>query len=308
MPEKTQEFRDFPVEHAFRHKLAPEGRESLAHIVLIPEHNIAGFLYPTVLGNGLAKSTACFFGPDFPEQIVEVVESQVSDDMNFDSWRHGPLHMQVVEPYKQVDLEWAGERIKFKGSVTMTHPAYPFSMHPRGNPPFFGDNRTEQHGRLVADLELDGRKIHHEGFLVRDHSWGPRVWGLNQHYKWIHATTGDSSMHFFEMHSFGRTEIRGFLFKDGAMRHIDRVDYDFVYGDDMLQKTFTVLVTDTQGRQSRIDYKMFGVLQSSHDPKTIINTGCATIEFDGAPGVGVCEFSWNKDYFDFAKQYVTRFG
>ena len=115
-------------------------------------------------------------------------------------------------------------------------------------------------------------------------------------------------MHFFEMQGFGRTELRGFLFKNGVMRHIDRVDYDFVYGDDMQQKTFEVTVTDTDGRKSYINFTMFGVLQSSHDPKTLINTGCATLDFDGVPGVGVCEFSWNKDYFDFAKQYATRFG
>ncbi|WP_374409888.1 hypothetical protein [Novosphingobium colocasiae] len=296
------------IDHAFRHKLAPEGRESLAHILLMPEHNIAGFIYPTMLGTGIGKSTACFFSPDFPEQIVEVVESPVADDMNFDDWRHGPLHMQITEPLEQVNIAWNGERIRFNGSMTATHPAYAFGSHPKGNPPYFGDNRTEQHGRVVADLELDGRKLHHEGFMVRDHSWGPRVWGLNQHYKWIHATTGDSSMHFFEMQGFGRTELRGFLFKDGEQRHIDRVEYDFVYGDDMLQKTFNVTVTDDAGRTSYIAYTMFGVLTSSHDSQSLINTGCATLEFDGKPGVGVCEFAWNKGYFDFAKEYVSRFG
>jgi len=308
MPEITKQFRDFPVEHAYRHKLTPEGRESLAHILLFPEHQIAGFIYPSVLGTGEAKAIACFFGPRWSEQLVESVEGRVSDDMNFDDWRLGPLHMEVAEPYKRVNLEWKGERIKFKGSFTATHPAYPFSMHPKGNPPYFGDNRTEQHGRMVCDVDLDGLAFHHDGLLVRDHSWGPRVWGLNQHYKWVHATTGESSMHFFEMQSFGRTEVRGFLYKDGVMRNIASIDYDFVYDENMLQKTFAVTVTDTEGRKSFIDYTMFGILQSSHDPKTCINTGCATILFDGVPGVGVCEFSWNKDYFDFAKGYVTRFG
>ena len=296
------------TDHAFRHKLAPEGRESLAHILLMPEHNIAGFIYPTMLGTGIGKSTACFFSPDFPEQIVEVVEGPVADDMDFDNWRHGPLHMAVVEPLKKVNIAWAGERIKFNGAFTATHPAYGFSSHPRGNPPYFGDDRTEQHGRVIADLELDGRKLHHEGHLIRDHSWGPRVWGLNQHYKWIHATTGDSSMHFFEMQAFGRTELCGFLFKDGAMRHLERVDYAFVYGDDMLQKSFEVTVTDSDGRKSRIAFTMFGMLTSSHDTQSCINTGCATLDFDGKPGVGVCEFAWNKDYFEFAKAYVTKFG
>lgn len=295
-------------EHAFRHKLTVEGRESLAHILLMPEHNIAGFIYPTVLGSGIAKSTACFFSPDFPEQIVEIEESPVADGMDFGDWRHGPLRMAVIEPLKRVDIAWHGSRIHFNGSFTATHPPYAFSSHPRGNPPYFGSDRTEQHGRVVAELELDGRKLHHEGFLVRDHSWGPRVWGLNQHYKWIHATTGDSSMHFFEMQAFGRTEMRGFLFKDGEMQHLARVDYEYVYGDDMLQKIFDVTVTDTTGRQSRTVFTMFGMLTSSHDPKTLINTGCATLDFDGEQGVGVCEFAWNKDYFDFAKTFAGKFG
>jgi hypothetical protein len=301
-------FNQFPTENAYRHKLAENGRESLAHILLFPEHRIAGFIYPSMLGTGEGRAVACFFGPDFPEQVVESVEGQLPDTLNFDDFQLGPVRMQVVEPFKRVDLEWNGERIKFKGRFDATHPPYPFSTHPKGNPPYFGDNRTEQHGRMVCDVSIDGLDIHHEGFLVRDHSWGPRVWGLNQHYKWIHATTGDSSMHFFEMQSFGRTELRGFLFKDGQMRHIDRVDYDFTYDENMLQQTFHVKVTDEDGRVSIIDYTMFGILESSHDEMTCINTGCATIVFDGKPGVGVCEFSWNKNYYEFAKGYVTRFG
>ena len=308
MPEITKQFTDFPVENAYRHKLAPNGRESLAHIFLMPEHQMAGFIYPSMLGTGEARAMACFFGPSFPEQVIEAHDGTISDDMNFDNWRLGPLHMEVAEPFKKVNLDWSGERIKVNASFEGTHPPYPFSTHPKGNPPYFGDNRTEQHGRVVADIEIDGQKYPHKGFLIRDHSWGPRIWGINQHYKWVHATTGDSSMHFFEMQAFGKTELRGFLFKDGAMRHIADVDYDFTFGDDMLQKTFQVTVTDTEGRKSFIDYKMFGILQSSHDPKTIINTGCATLEFDGVPGVGVCEFNWNKNYFDFVKDYVTQYG
>ncbi len=308
MPEETKQFSEFPTEHAFRHKLSADGRESLAHIFLLPEQGAAGFIYPSMLGTGEAKAQACFFGPQFPDQVAETFEGPIADDMNFDDWRLGALRMQVVEPYKRVDLNWDGDRIKVNARFDATHPPYPFSTHPRGNPPYFGDNRTEQHGRVVADIEIDGVKFQHEGLLVRDHSWGPRIWGLNQHYKWIHATTGESSIHFFEMQGFGRTEIRGFLFKDGIMRHLANVDYDFTYDDAMLQKTFQMTVTDTDGRKSTVDYEVFTVLQSSHDPKTCINTGAATIEFDGKPGVGVCEFSWNRDYFDFARGYVERFG
>jgi hypothetical protein len=49
-------------------------------------------------------------------------------------------------------------------------------------------------------------------------------------------------------------------------------------------------------------------VQVDLDPKTYINTAGATILFDGVPGMGWCEFSWNKDYFDFAKGFVCPFG
>ncbi|MEZ5689271.1 MAG: hypothetical protein R3E21_10890 [Caenibius sp.] len=307
MTDANKQFTEFPVEHGFRHKLAPESRESLAHILIFPDEKTAGFIYPSMMGTGEAKAVACFISPHINDQLIETVEGTIPDDMNFDAWQLGPCRMEVEEAFKRVNIEWNGDLIKVTGNFTATHPPYPFSTHPKGNPPYFGDNRTEQHGRFSVDVELEGKKFHHDGFLVRDHSWGPRVWGLNQHYKWIHATTGDSSMHFFEMQGYGRTELRGFLFKDGLMRHIESVDYDFVYNENMLQQTFQVIVTDTDGRKSFISYEMFGFLRSWYDP-TCINTGIATIEFDGAPGVGVCEFCWNSNYFDFAKEHVSRFG
>ncbi len=308
MPDTTRQFSDFPVEHAERHKLAPNGRESLAHVFLMPEYGMAGYLYPSMLGTGQARGMASFFGPGFPEQVQETVDGPIPDDMMFADWRLGPLHMEVAEPYKTVNIAWNGDRIKVKATFEATHPAYAFSMHPGGNPPYFGDNRTEQHGHVTADIEIDGKSYPHKGFLIRDHSWGPRIWGLNQHYKWIHATTGENSMHFFEMQAFGKTELRGFLFKDGVMRHVAHVDYDFRFDDAMKQKDFRVTVTDTDGRKSFIAYDIFCVLESAHDPKTIINTGCATLEFDGKPGVGVCEFNWNRNYFDFAKDFAVQYG
>ncbi len=55
----------------------------------------------------------------------------------------------------------------------------------------------------------------------------------------------------------------------------------------MLQKRFNATVIDTAGRRSRIALTMSGLLTSSHDPKTLINTGFATLDFDGKFGVGV---------------------
>jgi hypothetical protein len=308
MPEETQRFADFPAEHAFRHKLAPDGRESLAHMLIMPEHGLVGFIYPSIRANGEGKGRASLFGPGLAEPIHETFEEPVADDAGFDDLRMSQLEMAVRVPHQSVDLKWNGPRFKFDGHYEALHPPYAFSSHPQGNPPYYGDDRTEQHGTLVAELEIDGRKLTHKGFLLRDHSWGPRIWGLNQHYKWFHATTGDISIHFFEMHSFGRRQLRGFLFKDGIMRHLAEVESDFTYDDEMMHKTVWGRVTDTDGRSVSFDCTALGNVQLEYDPMIFLNEAGLTLEIDGKPGVGWCEFCWNRNYLEFARQYVSKYG
>ena len=304
----TQVAREFAPGHALRHRMGEGGRESLAHMLVFPEHGIAGFIYPTVLADGFAKGRACLFGPAVPGTVEEHVEGSVPGSLDFDDWHTGPLRMKVREPHKLVELSWEGSRIQFQGRFEAKHPPYAFSMHPLGNPPYYGDDRTEQHGRVVADLHVDGRGFKANGWLIRDHSWGPRIWGLNQHYKWFHAITAECSIHFFEMQSFGRRQLRGFLFRDGVMEHVAEVDCEFVLDDEMMQKALDVRVVDTTGRVAVIQSKAFANIQLEFDPMIYLNEAALTLTIDGQAGTGWCEFCWNRDYFTFAKQYVARYG
>ncbi len=308
MPDITASFANFPAEHAYRHKLRPDSRESLAHMLVFPEQGITGFIYPTVRTNGHAKGRASLFGAALPEAIHEEIEMEVPESMNFDDWRTGPLQMQVIEPHRKVRLAWDGTRIKFDGLFEALHPPYAFSSHPLGNPPYYGDDRTEQHGRVTADLEVDGRKMQVSGYLIRDHSWGPRVWGLNQHYKWFHATTENCSIHFFEMLSFGRRQLRGFLYRDGIMRHVAEAESDFTYDGQMMQTSIRSTITDTDGRVAVVDGKAIGNVQLEFDPMIYLNEAALQLTIDGAPGTGWVEFCWNRNYLEFARQYVTQYG
>ena len=308
MSDVIDKLADFPAKHAMRHKLGPDERESLAHMLLFPEQGIAGFIYPSVRTSGAAKSRAHLFGPGLAEPVAEEIEMQVGPEMDFDAWTTGPLTMAVREPHKVVDLQWHGERIRFDGRYTALHPPFAFSMHPDGNPPYYGDDRTEQHGRLSCDVAIDGKTFHHEGFLIRDHSWGPRVWGLNQHYKWFHAVTPSCSVHFFEMQSFGATQLRGFLWKDGVMRLLADIKYKIKFDEAMFQQEFDVTVTDIDGRSVDIACRTFTTIQlDKYDPMIYLNEAAITVEMAGETGVGWLEFCWNRNYFDFAKDYVTRF-
>jgi hypothetical protein len=298
----------FPVEHAHRHQLKDDGRESLAHMILLPEEGIAGWVYPTMRSTGNSRGRAYLFGPGIGEPIIEEAEEPLDPDMDFDDWRSGPLRMAVREPHETVELAWKGERIDLDGRFTALHPPYAFSLHPGGNPPYYGDDRTEQHGRFVADLRIDGREIHHDGFMIRDHSWGPRVWGLNQHYKWFHAVTPEISVHMFEMQSFGSVHVRGYVFKDGVMGNIMSTDYDITYDDAMFQQALRVTVNDSEGRTVTVNSETFATIQNAWDPEVYLNEAALKVDIEGNTGTGWVEFCWNRKYYDFAKDYVTRFG
>lgn len=308
MPEITAEFAAFPDQHAYKHKLAADGREALAHMLMFPEQGIAGFIYPSLHATGPAKARIKLFGPGLETPVEEEIDAEYPADMDFDDWTTGPFHMAVREPHKRIDLAWNGERVQFDGRYEALHPPYPFSSHPAGVPAYYGDDRTEQHGLLNASVCIDGRSFTHDGFLVYDHSWGPRVWGLNQHYKWVHLITANTSVHFFEMQSFGRVHRVGFLRKDGIMRHLADVSYDIAYDETMWQEAFDVRATDTDGRSVTINCRMFAKTQLDWTPGVYLNEAAVTLEMDGQSGVGWVEFCWNRDYFDSAQQHVERFG
>lgn len=309
MNELTKLAYDFPAEHAYRHRLGEDGRESLAHMLLMPEHGIAGFVYPTMRAEGNAKGRAYLFGPALPEPVTEEIEAPLVAGMDFSDWRVGPLRMAVREAHKTVDLNWSGERINLQGRYEALHPPYAFSMHPDGNPPYYGDDRTEQHGRFTADLTVDGKQVQHEGFLIRDHSWGPRVWGLNQHHKWIHAVTPSCSVHLFEMQSFGQVHQHGYVYRDGTLAHVRSVRYDVHFDASMLQQEIRAEIVDDEARRVLVESTRFaGIQLDAWDPNVYLNEAALEVSIAGETGTGWAEFCWNRNYFDFAHPYVSKYG
>lgn len=281
----------FSPDHALRHRMREGCRESLAHMLMFPELGIAGFLYPSVHSDGFAKGRVALFGPGVGnEPVQEQVEGQVPDSLNFDDWQHGPLRMAITRPHHTVELAWRGERIQFEGQFEAFHPPYAFSLADQGVPPYYGDDRTEQHGRLRGQLTLDGKSSEIDAFMIRDHSWGPRIWGLNQHYKWVHATTEDCSLHCFEMQSFGHRELRGYVYRDGVMEHVTGMDCDYRFDDQMMHQSFDASVTDSGGRRTEVRCQAFATLQVELDPVVYNNEAALSVDIDGRQGSGWCEF------------------
>lgn len=298
-------FGNFPAEHDNRHRLRqePNSRESLAFMLLLPERGLAGFVYPTVNGQGVAHTSACIFGPGVAEPIFERAESPVPATMDFYDWHPDGVQLLLLQPHRSLDVTWRGQRLGIRFHYEALHPPYAFSSSSKGSPPYYGDDRTEQHGVITGELDLEGRHIPFKTFMPRDHSWGPRVWGLNQHYKWFHATTASTSIHFFEMQSFGRTHVQGYLFKDGLMTQIERVDYDFVLDSRMMHTAIEVRVVDELGRSASATCKTYADYRFEPDPEIVLNEAALTLSIAGEPGVGWCEFCWHRGYWEYARQF-----
>lgn len=134
------------------------------------------------------------------------------------------------------------------------------------------------------------------------------MWGLNQHYKWFHATTETCSIHFFEMDAFGRRQVRGYLYRDGLLRNLVAVECEIDYDDQMVHRRLRATVVDTDGRTAQVDARTFANAQMEFDPMVYLNEAALELEIDGQPGTGWCEFCWNRNYLDFAREYVSVYG
>ena len=298
------------VEHDDRHRLRWDdySREATAFMFALPDEGIGGVLYPWVDSKGLAGSAVCLFGPFTETPINERFEEvAVSDDMSFRDWHVRGLTMRLGEPHRTVDLTFSGQRVQLDCHYEALHPPYAFSSHKDGCPAYYADDRTEQHGKLTGSLVVDGKRHVLDTFMQRDHSWGTRSWGLNQHYKWFHATTATAAVHFFEMQSFGRTLLRGYVFKDNCMSEIRRVEYEFSFDANMHHNAIDVVATDAAGRTTEIKSVVFAKFQYEADPMIVLNEGATRVEIDGVTGSGWCEFCWNSNYYNFAKGLVGQY-
>ncbi|MFW2829427.1 DUF7064 domain-containing protein [Sphingomonas sp. ID0503] len=298
------------IEHDNRHRLrpAPHSREGVVFMLSLPEEGLAGFIYPWINGNGTANAATCIFGPGVSAPIQERFEDvAVSEDMDFYDWSVGGLRLKIDEPMVSADVSFHGEKVQLDYRFDGMHPAYAFGSHKDGCPQYYADDRMEQHGHVKGVLRVEGRSIPFETVGQRDHAWGTRIWGLNQHYKWFHATTQTSAVHFFEMQSFGAVHVRGFVFKDGVMSQVASVAHEYVFDDDMHHISIDVVVVDDLQRVTRVECETFAKYQFNADPKIVLKESATIVKVDGVGGVGWCEFCWNKDYYDLARIHAEEF-
>lgn len=292
--------------HDNRHRLNQEAlaRESLAYMIEIPEENIGGFLYTWVNGESKAGAALCLFGPGIgDEPIFEFCDGiDVPREMDFFDWRVQGLHMQHGEPLQQASLYFKGEKASIDYHFQATQPAYAYSTHPKGCPQWIAHNRFEQQGRFHGSLRIGERTINFDTLTQRDHSWGTREWGINQHWKWLHAQAGDNlGVHFWQMESVGQTRLYGYVFKDGHISAVANIEVDFVSADRLEQKSLSAIITDECGRTTRVNAEAFAVFPFAVDPMITLYESPLKLTIDDTPGQGWLEVLWTNSLLDYMK-------
>jgi hypothetical protein len=291
--------------HALRKE--PLARESLVFTLQLPQEKIAGWVYPRVGADGKAAGIFAVFGDGVPGGAIYEVfhDIAVADSMNFTQWKVGGVELDLQEPLRRARVKYTSQRISYDFLFDAIHPAYGYHSHPDGCPQYFADNRFEQSGRIKGSVTIDGKPFAFDCLGQRDHSWGTRNWGVNYHYKWFHATTPDSAVHFFKMDYLGRSLTRGYVFKDGHLSQLKEVDViDFTLNEDMIHTDIVVDMHDLAGRTTRVTGKRF-----AHQPLPVSDHGITlfevamTTEIDRKPGTGWCEFQWDDTYLAHMKKF-----
>lgn len=285
-----------------RHKLRdlPLERESIPYVISIPEHNIGTFIYTWVTKDNVAGSVFVAYGPGVGDTpIFEHVDGiTMGADKNFDDWKVGNLHLKQDLKLKTATIKVEGERAGIDATFEAIHPAYAYSSHPDGCPTWAATDRLEQAGRVRGTLRIDGRKIDFDTTAARDHSWGTRNWDTPQHWKWLHAQAGETCVHFWQIQARGRTELRGYVYRDGKMAEVDAVEVDFQNDAQYRHTHIEAVVHDTAGRTSKVKGEYFGHFPLPPVPSCTLYEGAMRCEIDGKPGAGWSEFMWPTAYLE----------
>jgi hypothetical protein len=297
------------VVHDRRHALpqGPFGRESLVHLVQMPDEGLSLIAYTWVDGESLAGHNLIVFGPGVADNVVEHVDGiPVARDLDFDDWRVGGFHLELGEPLRSSKVTFSGERLSCELSFEAMHPPYLYSRGPRGCPPALATDRFEQSGRIRGWVRFDGREIHIDRVGHRDHSWGVREWGALGHYEWVEAQAGDMAVHTYHTEENGVPVTYGYVYRDGRLAHIESAQVDTEFDDQALHRRITMVIRDDADRDTTVRCEAFAHLEFAGHDGIVLVEGALRAVIEGVGGEGFSDFGWAGDRLDRARKESSR--
>jgi hypothetical protein len=212
------------------------------------EQSLGGFVR---IGNRpnerYAEQTTCLYLPDGRVGFV-FGRPEISGN---DRFRAGGCEFEVVTPFEQLDVRYAGKLVLLDEPEAMADPRKAFRENPwveasldlryRGLSPMYGGEPVDADGNPLPDTGNEFAKGHYEqhvgargrvcvgddhwevdAYGLRDHSWGPRFWQAPWWYRWL---TGNCGADFGFMLSIiagrdGERRRGGIIFADGAYQSV----------------------------------------------------------------------------------------
>ncbi|MBL6612715.1 MAG: hypothetical protein ISP45_01750 [Reyranella sp.] len=298
---------DFDIDpvHDGRHALpdVPTARESIPYLVALPEHRIAIIAYFWATRGSMAGAALAVFGQGAGTGVqIRIPDQPVSPEMNFDDWRLGGLSIRQDLAFDKAQVRWASPEVSFEFDFEAFHPPYAYASDPRGCPPYLALDRIEQAGRVRGRLAYGGHTIEFDATGHRDHSWGTRDWIPFQHHEWFLGQVGaDIAVHFLRYQGLGREHLRGYVYKDGRMSRVVKLDLDIRFDNQYCQTGYAAVLLDAAGRRTKVEAEVFGVYGLVPDPSICLNESGAAARIDGRAGAAWLEVGWPAQYLQYIR-------
>ncbi len=274
---------------------------------------------------GYAEMTCCLYLPDGSVGFV-YGRPEISGN---DKLEAGGMRFQVIEPFKQLKVEFDGQVCLMKNPHQMADPKKAFSENPmvdckveihyRGVSPMFGGEPVNEDGSSIEQkaeeafarghyeqhisgkgrFVIDGQVFPIEGFGLRDHSWGPRYWQNIYWYRWLPMNFGRD---FALMASIitqpdGKQHIGGMVLQDNNYIGIEDVTIETVWDENDFQKELVANIR-TADREYKVEGRVLSLIPLRHRRKapdgkrlnTRITEGMTEYRCDGKVGYGMSEY------------------
>ncbi|KIE48636.1 MAG: hypothetical protein MB54_07075 [marine actinobacterium MedAcidi-G2B] len=202
------------------------------------------------VNEGYAEMSCCIYLPDgrigFMYQRPKISTNDVFDA--------GGLSIEVVEPFKHLQVKYSGDVCLLTDPLQMANPKIAFTENPivkcdvnidfYGISPMFGGRPVdadtgkepeqnpeqsfskahyEQHVRGTGTIEVDGESFEINGLGLRDKSWGARFWQAISWYRWLPmAFSEDFAMMISLVSSDGINVRTGGMVLEGDKYHLIR--------------------------------------------------------------------------------------
>ncbi|WP_146175294.1 DUF7064 domain-containing protein [Paraconexibacter algicola] len=280
---------------------APHVRESYFFVLPLPSEGIAAMVYAWRTGaTGQFGRLVAIGGEDIgAPQVFDIVDGVdlVGDDL--DDCEIAGLHIRHPEPLRRASLSFSSDAVTLDVTVEGLHRPVSWHENPDGCPAWAATDRYEQSVRTSGTLRVDGREIAIDGIGHRDHSWGPREWGVIQHWKWMNAATPDGSvsLHAWESSALGARHRLGYVNRGGEIAVITDLRVESSLDDALVHRSLTATILDETGRETVFTaaYRA-GVALPFSGLLLYENAMDATI--DGAPAIAHVEHGWPQPYVE----------